>query len=295
MKKLLASVALLAMVANAQADEKGGFYKDTNDLKDAGEALENSYKEVPNPLRPLAGTLTSPAGNTIQYVAEGLDIIAEEGVEKMVEAVVSSGTCLEKSEHPGMAAGCVVKLGGDGFIVIWNTAGYSVTNVVDFGGELLSDVAFIWRDAFADLGDSLKEAGVPVLPEAAYVMKFVMNAAGVIVKVTFGTVADSGRGFIEGGALTIENLVDIPVSLLNLKPKRAMESLGIAFGAAGCTAIDLILTPVHLVVNLVNAADGGNRRLPTCMEQAKKDFEAIRNGTYVAPDRGGVNENYVNP
>ncbi len=288
MKKLLASVALLAMVANGHAEETGGFYKATNDLKDAGEKVENSYKSVPNPLRPFAGTLTSPTGNVIQYFAEGADIIAEEGVEGMVKAVVSSGSCLEKSEHPGMAAGCVVKLGGDGFIVIWNTAGYSVTNVVDFGGELLSDVAYIWRDAFSDLGDTLKEAGIPILPEAAYVMKFVMNAAGVIVKVTFGTVADSGRGFIEGGALTVENLVDVPVSLLNLKPKRAMESLGIAIGSAGCTAIDLLLTPVHLVVNLVNAADGGSRRIPTCLEQAKKDFEAIRNGTYVAPQQDNL-------
>jgi len=291
MKNILAALALVAFSMNATAGTKEKFHKATDDMKDVGEKTEQSYKQVPNPVRPLAGTLVSPLGNTISYVAEGLDIVAREGVEAAVTAVYSSGQCITKeATHPGELAGCVVKLGGDGVIVIWNTAGYSVANVVSYGGEMISDVAFIWRDAANDLKNAALEANIPVLSPivagGAYVVGFVFNASGVVVKVTFSAVADGIRGLAEGGASTIGALVDVPVSLLRLNGKRAMESLGIAMGSAACTGIDLVITtPLNWGASLLNAIDKGNRRLPTCFEQAKKDFQAIRNGTFVPKQR----------
>jgi hypothetical protein len=294
MKKILAILAIVSVGFNAAADEgkdnsaKRTGYKATDEMKDAGKALEDSYKGAPNPARPFVGTLTSPLGNTVQYIAEGVAILGQEGVESMVKAVVRSGRCIKASadQQPGIFAGCVLKLGGDSTIVIVNTVGYSAANLVDLGGEVLSDLAYIWRDAAYDLEGALREAGVPVLPGVAHVVGFVLDATGKVVEVTFGTIATGVRGATEGVALTVENVVDVPVSLLAGNGTRAGQSLSIGVGAAACTAIDLVITtPIRLFLNLVNLVDEGNRSMKSCMDQAKEDFRAIRNGTYKAPER----------
>lgn len=303
MKKLLASLAVIAFASNGYAaDGKGGFDKAMDDLKAGGNKVENSYKEVPNPLRPFAGTVTSPVGNTIQYFAEGASILNDELVQKTVDSVVKSGKCLNTSaeaRHPGAMVGCVVTLAGDGVLVIWNTVGYSAANVIDFGGEAISDLAYIWRDAGHDFAAAAQRAGIPVLSPlaagAGYVFSFVMNAAGVIVQVSMHTIADGVRGVAQGGTIAISEAVNVPVELLKLQPRKAMESLGIAIGAAGCTVVDAVITtPLRLGAGLLKAIGVGDGRIPGCLERAQKDFDAIKAGTYKAPVKDPMEDMYRN-
>ena len=202
---------------------------------------------------------------------------------------MASGQCLDsagEAKHAGEFAGCFITLGGDAFIVIWNTAGYSVANVVSYGGEVMSDVAFIWRNAARDLQKAALEANIPVLSPivagGAYVVGFVLNATGVVIKVTFAAISDGIRGATDAGSSAVQAAVDVPVQLLRLDGNQAMNSVAIAVTSAACLGIDLVITtPINWGAALLNAIDQGNRRLPTCLEQAKKDFQALRNGTYV--------------
>lgn len=291
MKKILASLAIIGFASNAFAGAKEDWDKAISDSKDLGEKVESSDSKVEYPFKPFVGTIVSPVGNTIYYVAEGLDIVEKEGLEQGLVALAATDKCLSKAEHPGQATGCLIKLGGDSAIVVWNTAGYSVTNVVDYGGELIKDVAFRWRDAFGVMGDSLKEAGVPLLPEGAYIVKFVIGAGGVITKVTAATISQSGRDLIDGVAMATGSFVDVPVQLLNPDIKAAGDSFTIGVGYSLCSVVDLILFPAHLTLNLMNAADSGNRRIEKCLDGMMVTAEQIRAGTYKTP---GSEQNYDN-
>lgn len=294
MKKILTALAIVGFASNAFAGAKDDWNKGIDDMKDTGDAIKNSDAKVPYPVKPFVGSIVSPLGNTVYYIAEGLDIVAQDGVEGTVKALVASGQCLDKSEHPGQAAGCAIKLAGDGVVVIWNTAGYSVTNVVDYGGEMLSDFAFVWRDAFGAMEAGLNEAGLPVLAGGAYIVKFVLNAAGVITKVTMAQISESGHDLIDGSALAFESFVDVPVQLLNPNLKQAGNSLVIGIGYSGCTAIDLLLSPVYLTVKLINATDNGNRRIAKCLDGMRVTAEQIRAGNY-NPDTYMMNNYEMKP
>jgi hypothetical protein len=284
MKKVLATLAIVAFGANAMAGEKSTGWKRADDVKRGGAALEKSYEQFPNPVKPLVGAIVSPLGNTIQYVAEGAAIVRRDLVEGAVRAVYNSGKCIADSTamHPGYTAGCVVSLGGDLTIVILNTAGNTMGNLVEGAGEILADLAFIASRAAYDLGDAVAATGVPVVSKVAaapfYVVGFVLDHTGRIVKVTAATVADAIYTTTGGLTMTIGNLVDVPVSLLQLNPGRALQSLGFAAGSAACTVIDLLLTPARLAVGLVAAHDKSVEQIGKCTTAAKREFRRIRSG-----------------
>ena len=301
MKKILALMAIVAMSTNVFAgegrdDSKADTgYKATNELKDAGKSLEDTYLQAPNPLRPFVGVITSPVGNTIQYVAEGVAILGREGVEGAVKAFVAAGGCLsdatKNEKHPGYHVACGFNLVGGGTVVITNTVGYSAGNVVMGAGEILSDLAFIVGQAGKDLCSTLEDKGLRGVSDISCAFGVVMNAAGQVVEVVAYEVAATVYGATNGIGMTIMSTTSVFANLARGHGRAAGESLGHAIGHGTCTVIDTVLIVARLPLALIDLADKGNRKskVPSCAA----DYAKVLNGTWEAPVRRARNGDVI--
>lgn len=295
MKKVLLSLAVLATAMSAAAQNRGE-YAVTKDMKEAGKEIEEFDNTVKYPTRILVGSVLSPLGNTVQYFAEGVDIIGKEGIEKAVLAVSDSIQCSGKAlgKQPGEMAACVFRLGGDLTVTIINTVGYSAANGVDWVGEVASDFAFEWRDASYTLAQRLRDAGVPNALNGALLIGFILDASGKVIRVSVGTVSYTIRNTTEGLAMTAKKLVEAPVKIVTGRPLEAVDAAGLAISYATCTAVDVLLFPVHLGVGLANLIDKGQRKVISCVGSLKAGEGKYR-PEEPRSDRGNDNIRQENP
>lgn len=303
MKKILSLVAIVAISTNVFAGEgkdnaaaRTG-WKATDQLKDAGKRVEDSYLSVPNPARPFVGMITSPVGNTIQYVAEGVAILKIEGVEAAVKAFVDAGGCLSAANknrnHPGYHVACGFGLAGGGMVVITNVVGFSAGNVVMGVGEIVSDAFFIAGQAGADLCRTLENAGARGLSDISCAFAIVMDATGQVVEVIAYEVAATVYGATNGVSMTIRSATSVFQNLSRGQGRAAGEAAGQTIGHGFCTVMDAVLIVARLPLALVDLADKGNRKskVPSCAA----DYRKVLNGTYQAPVRRARNGDILTP
>jgi hypothetical protein len=285
MKKILATLAVAAFAVNATAGGQRTGDKYTDDLKRSGQELTKAHEGVPNPFRPLVGTLLSPAGHTISWVATGVAATTD-AVEDAIGAVMASGACLADSTanlpYPGHSVACVVVLGGDLTIVVTSYAGGMLGSTVEHAGAIVADLAFIAGQAATDICSAVADTGIPVVSHAAAlpfcVVGVVLDATGRVVRATATTIAQAVYTATGGVNLVIGNTVDVAASLLRLDLGRAVQSLGFAGVSAACTAFDLLLTPVNWINNVAGEFGHGGAPLGTCQAAVRAEFRRIRAG-----------------
>lgn len=282
MKKFLATVAVIAFSMNAAAAGKSNEgYKTTNELKDAGKSVEKSYKEVPNPARPLAGLLTLPTGRTIFYTGEGIEILGKVGVESAIQNFVSTGACLNETDRAGYDSACVVELPGKLTVTLVNVTGYSAANIVDLAGGLATSPFQIATEASADLSGWLANNNMPISSKVARAFSLVFDKSGQLVGVTVTTFSGGVRELTDGTSMTVSEVINIPASALRGDFKGAGRSAIIGLGRGMCTVVDAtVVLGVRLVAGVVGVLSGKSLPVEGCNASFSKDVPAIRNGTY---------------
>ena len=160
-------------------------------------------------------------------------------------------------------------------ISVVTLAGYWAGSTVDYAGEAVAQYAYLMRDAANDFAGYLEEHHLSPLGIPFKIIAFVMDASGKIVKVVAGTIADGVRNLVDGSAMTIENIVNVPVSLLKLDAPAAGRSLAVAVGSGLCTTVDVLFLPIRLIIGLT-----GNEQPKSCLASQK---EMLRDGSYWKP------------
>ncbi|MGE0764399.1 MAG: hypothetical protein AB7N80_14070 [Bdellovibrionales bacterium] len=281
MKKFLAVLAVAALSANAFGGEREG-YKATDDMKDAGKNIEKSYKQVANPMRPVAGLVTLPLGRTVYYTGEAIEILGKAGVESAIKNVESTGACLKDSHGLGNNSACVVEFPGKLTVTVVNVTGYSVANVMDAVGGVATAPFQIAAEASADLSAWLEKNNVPLAPQVARAFSIVFDKGGQIVGVTVTTLSGGVREAADGIAMTVTEVFNIPASALRGDLKGAGRSALIGLGRGMCTVIDgTLILGVRLVAGIVGVFSGKAAPVQGCNQGFDEDAKAIRNGTFV--------------
>lgn len=183
-KILVPTLAILAVSAYAEGPKKG--YAATQEMKDAGKAIEESYRSTPSPVRPVIGQFVSTDGRVIQYAAEGYDSVE---AEQRVREAVQSGQCLsEQNKVMRVHSGCVVmgKYREDGVIVIFGTdeAGSNINFDNDVFGVAISDLVLA-RPARPTVGERIRQ----------FALGSIYNVAVFIDRASFASFQQNAESF----------------------------------------------------------------------------------------------------
>lgn len=274
MKSLMILLATISVSAGAV----------TKEVKDAGKAVAEQHDSLGYPERAVVAPVGVPVGNAMMWGADNADNVVEMA-KGIYGDLKEGGRCAGKAEHPGQLMGCAIITPTNMVVTFVDGVGFLGTSTVNYAvgetlGTLNAEIARAAGTAAQSWQETWTEMGAPRFGEFTkvpfLVVELVFDATGKVISATNVSLIFAINTTVNGFAMTVTNLVDVPVSILDGRFSNAGEAFGMTIHSAACTVIDLFIgTPVNFISKLI-----GKEAPRSCLDQAKEIFVQIKAGTY---------------
>lgn len=228
------------------------------------------------PVEAIAGSVISPAGNTIKYIGKALSLVQTEGYEEIVEATIDSGTCIAKRARDGQIlelAACGVEVGGKTLSITIDFVAREGGNLVYYVTEVASDLAGIWLEAFDACARTLGEENWPKYVRPCTAIAVIFDYTGRLVRAIGLAIYDTAMAVANDTSSLVVNTFNIPASLVRLEPETALQSAGYALRDALCGVVDIVLIIPRFLSEIT-----GHRTEKQCYE-----FRVVTEDPFASP------------